>query len=187
MLAVWPTGISRGFWSIAGFKRVQKLCKSRGGRPGLSVLMSLTVSVDVKQHWTMLRHWSHFVPNMSTDIWGHEALLHPIVGYRWGLIVSLQSRLQALVFDILPSTTAVFIDAIGSRKLSANEQFVVRAQTAVSLIQTTQLKRGVSFIAANKVYTSTNKTTIVSVETELLLFSFFLLPGVDVSHVYVGA
>ena len=30
--------------------RVQELCESRGGRPGLSVLMSITVSVDVKQH-----------------------------------------------------------------------------------------------------------------------------------------
>ena len=30
--------------------RVQKLCESRGGRPGLPVLMSLTVSVDVKQY-----------------------------------------------------------------------------------------------------------------------------------------
>ena len=30
--------------------RVQELCESRGGRSGLSVLMSLTVSVDVKQH-----------------------------------------------------------------------------------------------------------------------------------------
>ena len=29
---------------------VQELCESRGGRPGLFVLMSLTVSVDVKQH-----------------------------------------------------------------------------------------------------------------------------------------
>ena len=38
--------------------------------------MSLAVSVDVKQHWTMLRHWWQFVPNLSTDIWGHEALLH---------------------------------------------------------------------------------------------------------------
>ena len=28
--------------------RVQEPCESRGGRPGLSVLMSLTVSVDVK-------------------------------------------------------------------------------------------------------------------------------------------
>ena len=45
-------------------------------------------------------------------------------------------------------------------------------------------KKGVSFIAANKVYTSTNKTTIVSIETEL--FSSFL-PGVDASHVYVRA
>ena len=30
--------------------RVQELCESRGGRPGLPVLMSLTVSVHVKQH-----------------------------------------------------------------------------------------------------------------------------------------
>ena len=70
-------------------------------------------------------------------------------------------KLQALLYDILPSTAAVFSYAIGSRKLSANEQFFVGAQTVVSLLQTTQIKQGVSFIAANKVYTSTNKTTIV--------------------------
>ena len=46
---------------------VQELCESRGGRPGLSVLMSLLVSVDVKPYRTMLRHWSQLVPNMSTD------------------------------------------------------------------------------------------------------------------------
>ena len=45
---------------------VQELCESRSGRPGLSVLTNLLVSVDVK-----LRHWSQLVPNMSTDIWGH--------------------------------------------------------------------------------------------------------------------
>ena len=50
---------------------VQELCESRGGRPGLSVLTSLLVSVDVKNYWTVLRHWSQLVPNMSTDIWGH--------------------------------------------------------------------------------------------------------------------
>ena len=70
-------------------------------------------------------------------------------------------KLQALVYNILPSTTVVFSYAIGSRKLSANEQFFLGAQTEVSLLQTTQIKQGVSFIAANKVYTSTNKTTIV--------------------------
>ena len=36
---------------------------------------------------------------------------------------TVSPKLQALVYDILPSTTAVFSYAIGSRKLSANEQF----------------------------------------------------------------
>ena len=92
------------------------------------------------------------------------------------------AKLQALVYDSLPSTTAVFSYAIGSRKLSANEQFFVGAQTVVSLFQTAQIKQGVSFIAANKAYTSTNKTAIVSIETEL-----FLSAGVDASDVYVRA
>ena len=51
---------------------VQELCERRGGRPGLSVLTSLLVSMDVKIYWTVLRHWSQLVPkSMSTDIWGH--------------------------------------------------------------------------------------------------------------------
>ena len=49
------------------------------------------------------------------------------------------TKLQALVYDLLPSTTAVFSYAIGSRKLSANEQFFVGAQTVVRLLQTTQI------------------------------------------------
>ena len=57
------------------------------------------------------------------------------------------SKLHALVYDILPSNTAVFSYAIGPRKLSANEQFFVGAQTVVSLLQATQIKQGVSFIA----------------------------------------
>jgi len=84
----------------------------------------------------------------------------------------IMAKLQALVYDILLSTIAVFSYAIGPRKLSANEQFFVGAQTVVSLLQITRIKQGVSFIAANKVYTSTNKTTIVCIETKL---SFFLL------------
>ena len=66
------------YWFTTSFlqHRVQELCESRGGRPGLSVLTSLTVSVDVKQHWTMHTHWSQFVPNMSTDIRGHQAPHH---------------------------------------------------------------------------------------------------------------
>ena len=53
-------------------------------------------------------------------------------------------KLQALVYDILPSTTAVFSYVIGSWKLSANKQFFTGAQTVVSLLQTTQIKEGAS-------------------------------------------
>ena len=89
--------------------------------------------------------------------------------------VPTRPKLQALVYDILPSTTAVFSYAIGSRKLSAIEQFFVGAQTVVRLLQTSQIQQGVSFIATNKVYTSINKTTIVLIETELFFFPARLL------------
>ena len=75
--------------------------------------------------------------------------------------VTVSPRLQALVYDILPSTTAVFSYTIGPRKLSADEHIFVGAQTVAGLLQTTHIKQGVSCIAANKVYTSTNKTTVV--------------------------
>ena len=71
------------------------------------------------------------------------------------------TKLQALVYDILPSTTAVFSYAIGSRKLSANEQFFVRAQTVVNLLQTTQIISHVCFITDHVAYASSNKTKIV--------------------------
>ena len=44
-----------------------------------------------------------------------------------------ETKLQALIYDILPSTAAVFSYAVGSRKLSANEQSFVGAQTVASL------------------------------------------------------
>ena len=43
-------------------------------------------------------------------------------------------KLQALVYDILPSTTTIFSYAIGSRKLSANEQFFVGAQLSSKFV-----------------------------------------------------
>ena len=36
--------------AVINFLIVQELCESRGGRPGLSVLTSLLVSVDVKNY-----------------------------------------------------------------------------------------------------------------------------------------
>ena len=37
-------------WEAVLAGRVQELCESRGGRPGLPVLMSLMGSVDLTQH-----------------------------------------------------------------------------------------------------------------------------------------
>ena len=42
-------------------------------------------------------------------------------------------KLQALVYDILPSTSAVVDYAIGLEKLSANKKVFHDAQTAVSV------------------------------------------------------
>ena len=53
----------------------------------------------------------------------------------------------------------------------------------VSLLQTTQMTPDACFVTDHVAYASSNKTKIVSVETELLCF----LPGVDASHVYVRA
>ena len=78
-----------------------------------------------------------------------------------GTHLILRPNLQALVYDILPSTTAVFSYAIGSRKLSANEQFFVGAQTVVSLLQTTQVISDVCFITDHVAYASSNQTKIV--------------------------
>ena len=53
---------------------------------------------------------------------------------------------KALVYEFLPSTTAVFSYAIGSRKLSVNEQFFVGAQTVVGLLQATHYRLSESVI-----------------------------------------
>ena len=62
----WPAGTDvrvKGKLRALLYFIVQELCESRGGRPALSILTSLLVSVDVK-----LRHWYQLVPKMSTDI-----------------------------------------------------------------------------------------------------------------------
>ena len=74
---------------------------------------------------------------------------------------NVQHKLQALVYDILPSTTAVFNYAIGPRKLSANEQVFWLVLTVVSLLQTTQIMAGVCFITDHVAYAGSNKTRII--------------------------
>ena len=59
---------------------------------------------------------------------------------------------------------------IGSRKLSANEQFFVGAQTVVSLLQTTQIISDVCFLTNHVAYANSYKTKIVWIVTELFFY-----------------
>ena len=70
-------------------------------------------------------------------------------------------KLQALVYDILPSTTAVFSYAIASRNCQLTSNFSVGAQTEVSLLQTTQIISDICFISDHVAYASANKTKII--------------------------
>ena len=76
----------------------------------------------------------------------------PIPGH-----LSTQLQLAALVSDTVSQTPCTGLRrhssndcknvyAIGSRKLSASEQFFVCAQTVVSLLQTTQIRSDFCFI-----------------------------------------
>ena len=58
--------------------RVQKLCESRGGRPGLPVLRRLMASVHVKRDTEPCLGTGHSLSliSVSTGIRGHEALNH---------------------------------------------------------------------------------------------------------------
>ena len=93
-------------------------------------------------------------------------------------------KLQALVYDIFPSTTAVFSYAIGSRKLSANEQFFVDAQTVVSMLQTTPVISDVCFMLPCCLCQLKQNQNRLNRDRTL----FFFHPGwVDASHDYVRA
>ena len=60
-------------------------------------------------------------------------------------------------------------------------------QTVVSLLQTTQIISDVCFITDHVAYARSDKTKIVSIQTELFSFFLVFLPGVDAPRVYVRA
>ena len=93
------------------------------------------------------------------------------------------ARLQALVYDFLPSTTAIFSYTIGSRKLSANEQFFVGAQTVVKLLQTTRIMSDVYLITDYAAYAGSNKTKNHLNQDGLFFFFFTRSECVSCLHV----
>ena len=48
-------------------KKSRSFCQSAGGRLQLNTHTPYVCGF----YWTVLRHWSQLVPNMSNDIWGH--------------------------------------------------------------------------------------------------------------------
>ena len=99
-----------------------------------------------------------------------QHILECLYSLSWGCVCKLQIPSTGLQY---PSSTAVFSYTLGSRKLLANEHFLVSAQTV-----TTKIISDVCFITDHAAYASSNKTKIVWIETEL---------RVDESHVYVRA
>ena len=97
------------------------------------------------------------------------------------------ATLHALVYDLLPSTTAVFSYAVGPRKLSANEQLFDGAQLVVSLLQTTQNHTWRLFCNCVTMLLTPAQIKPESFESRRNVFFFSFLPGVDASHVYVRA
>ena len=82
-MSLLESGEQRYIKAIIIYHIVQELCESRGGRPGLSVLISLTVSVDVKQHFnqedtkldfttTIIRHLLLASMNLSRGVRSEE-------------------------------------------------------------------------------------------------------------------
>ena len=88
----------------------------------------------------------------------HAQQLKPQVReqHLWNHTHTHTHKLQALVYNILPSATAIFSYAIGPIKLSANKQFF--CFTVVSLLQTTQIVSDICFITDHVAYATSNKT-----------------------------
>jgi len=113
----------------------------------------MLVPVSVRLEWketadtgrkalhTDSRHWKESITYIQTAVTGKTKQNKNITHRQQTLE---EKPYRQLVYDILSSTTDVFSYAIGSRKQSSNEHFFVGAQTVVSLLQTTEIKQGVS-------------------------------------------
>ena len=80
----------------------------------------------LRHHLRMNRLSGSVYPSSKLEVWKRNGLRRPLSD-------NSQPKLQALVQDILPPTTAMTGYATGLGKLSANGQFFVGAQTAVTL------------------------------------------------------
>ena len=100
--------------------------------------------------------------------------------------VTVTCKLKAPVYDILPSTTAGFSYAIGSRKLSANEEFFCWSSDSSKFVTNNSDKtRCVIYSRQQSLHQHKSNHNLLNRDGTLFFFSF--LPGVDASHIYVRA
>ena len=84
---------------------------------------------------------------------------------------SHKTKPQALVYDILPPTTALTDYATGLENLSSQKSDLNSGvQIAVHFWQTTQIMLGISYITADVAHDDTNKTKMISARTELFTY-----------------
>ena len=106
VLGFVPAGSVSSFSTLQIFEK-QGTCESCLACQSICSVISLHSGMSRNSHWSF-RRW---LPTIDTFQSGFS------VGVR------VEASFQALVYDTLPSTIAVFSYAIGSNKLSANEQF----------------------------------------------------------------
>ena len=103
------------------------------------------------------------------------------------VIVYTYCKLQALVYDILPSTTAVFSFAIGSRKLLANEYFVCLCPNSSKFVTNNSNKtRRVLDSHQQRLHQCKQYHKCLN-QDGTLFFIFLFLSGVVFSHVCTHA
>ena len=96
-------------------------------------------------------------------------------------------NLQALVYDILLSTTAVFSYAMRSRNLSANEQFFCWCSNSSKFVTNNSDKtKRVIYSRQQSLHQHKQNHNRLNRDGTSLFFSLFL-PGVYASRVYVRA
>ena len=109
----------------------------------------------------------------TTEVCISRSESNTCLGRQYPLADSIHLILQALVYHMLPSTTAVFSYAIESRKLSANEQFFCWCSNRSKFVTNNSNNIRRLFYNWPCCLGQSNKTKIVWIETEL----FFFYPG----------
>ena len=106
----------------AALFRIKSICLVDICQYKINVYLCVSSIVKMPSCFDLINKFVSFFPDVS--------VIHALCSRNISLDnlsdgLRCDTKLQELVYDILPSTTAVFSYAIGSRKLSANEQFLL--------------------------------------------------------------